>query len=332
MSYSKIIFFTTVIFLNKDRGIIKLKSLFIVAIAIFFVFGGAEKSLAGFGVSPPAIWNDYLVPGAHYEQIVYLVRGNPDENIEARVTIEAPEIENWIKIEQGNSFILPQNEKQFPMKVIIDVPKDAGYGLYEGIIRIRTVPVNMQNDAQITVAQGSKISLKLRITDKEFIDFKLQGLLIPPLEEDWPIKVEIKMENLGNIKIRPTRVRLSIFNKSDPELISPLGSFEATQMTFVEPFSVGKSIAEFTHNLKPDEYWGEVIVFKEGKEYIKDKIYFKVASKWSIIPKPLTMRTTEFITASTLRVVIVSVLGTLLAIGFILGGMWLWKKRKKGSL
>ena len=71
---------------------------FLSILIILSVFLQATAVSAGFGISPPYVRSDKLTPGTHYEQQITLLRSAADEDLEATVTINAPEISDWISI------------------------------------------------------------------------------------------------------------------------------------------------------------------------------------------------------------------------------------------
>src|SRR5665213_2919795 len=84
----------------------------------------ASPSLAAFGISPPFVNANYLVPGAHYSQIIYLVQDQPDQDlsIKANLTLQDP-ARSWISIDKGFSFVIPKGVRQFRVTITVDVPK-----------------------------------------------------------------------------------------------------------------------------------------------------------------------------------------------------------------
>ena len=94
--------------------------LFVFFIALIFA---NDVQAGGFGVSPPQIIADNLLKGSVYEQIITLVQSEPDKDLQAEIVFDAPEIESWISVDKGVSFILPKGEQQFPIKIKISVPE-----------------------------------------------------------------------------------------------------------------------------------------------------------------------------------------------------------------
>src|SRR5271156_6226275 len=89
----------------------------------------------GFGITPPYVTNDQLTQNSHYEQTILLVRGNPTEDLQAKVSINVPGADGWISIDRGTQFVLPAGTQQEPMIVSVNVPSNAKLGNYSGNIQ-----------------------------------------------------------------------------------------------------------------------------------------------------------------------------------------------------
>jgi len=296
----------------------------ILVIGLLLSLSLVETAQAGFGISPPRIWNDRLLPGSHFEQTITLTRSEPKEPVQITVEIDAPEIKDWIKIAQGEKFTFPAGQQQFPMTVIVDIPEDAGYSTYYGKMTIKAAPVGPEG--QVRVALGAQADIRLRVSGEEFSDFKIRSVNIPDLEEGWPIKFVVQLENLGNVKVRPSRVYLEIFDNFHQE---KLKSGEITQMSWVEAFKVGKSEGELAVDLKSGQYWADYEIYKDEEIVLKDKIRFNVHLPGTLVPPPFSKRLIDFLTASPLRLVLFTFLGTLILFGIIIAGIFAWKKWKR---
>ena len=236
--------------------------------------------LAGFGISPPYVLNHYLSRGSSYEQKIVLSRSEPNEDLKAEITIEAPEIEKWISIKPAKEFILPKGEQQVPMFVVVDVPKDAQYKDYKGIIRVRTTPLTQPTGGQVRIVLGARIDVDLTVSKEVFIDFKVRGLNIPEvLLKDWPlslfnkIKVLAKIENLGNVLGAPSKIALEIFDLTEKNL---LYSGETKKLEKVEPFKVKEITASFPIKVNPGQYWAKVKIFKGDEIKYQDKLILTI--------------------------------------------------------
>lgn len=254
----------------------KFKALLILIIASLVFFSGVGLALA-FGISPPLISNDYLVPGSHFEQTITLTQAEPKQPTNIETLIDAPEIEDWIQIQPGRDFTIPAGRQQFPMRVRINVPPDAGYGVYEGTITVRAISGG--GEGAINIITGAVADIKLKVTGEEFSDFRLRGLNVPNIEEGSPIKAVLNIENLGNVKIRPSKVYIRIFDKYHNKLLE---SGEAAGMDWVEPFDTEKITAKLPTELGVGEYWAEIEIYKRGGLLAKDKRYFHIVEKGTL--------------------------------------------------
>jgi hypothetical protein len=227
---------------------------------------------AGFGVSPPWVKNNYLTPGSRFEQIIYLSRGTPDQELMAQISIDAPEIKDWITIEKGLRFPLPIGVKQFPMKVIVDVPSDAAYGSYQGYIRVKAI--SSGQPGQVATILGARIDVDLIVTEKGFADFRLKGApFIADIEKGNPLVVLMVLENIGNTRIGPSKINLDIYDISHQRL---LRSGEITEVELVEPFETKQVGGEMPIDLGLGEYWADVTIYKEGESLGVSKVHFRI--------------------------------------------------------
>lgn len=250
----------------------------ILVIALLFLFS-SNSAWAGFGISPPYVINDKLLPGSHYEQKITLVRGEPNEDLKAEITIDAPEIESWLTIEPGKEFILAKGQQQMPMIVKVDVPKDADFGNYQGYIRIRTAPLEAEK-GKVSVVLGARIDVDLTVSEKGLFDFLVRSVDIPDLEEKgWPIKyfmkikVLMKIENTGNVEGSPNRVLLDVYDNTGKNLLE---SKDDTKLEKIKPFETKEIFAEFPTKLGVGQYWGLIKIFKGDEVSKEEKLIFSI--------------------------------------------------------
>ena len=171
----------------------------------------AQPAWAGFGIAPAILANDYAVPGGHFSQTFYLVRNNADKPLTVQVNrSQLGRINDWIKIEPAGIFIIPAGVKQFPVKITVEVPKDAPYEYNQAILDFSTIPVSQ--GAGVTTALGASLIVRINVTDKVFADFRLISAAVPSIEVGWPVKFVAKIQNLGNVPIRPNSVLLEVWD------------------------------------------------------------------------------------------------------------------------
>ena len=297
------------------------KSVFVLILILFILFN-ADTVFAGFGVSPPYVIGDRLYPGAHFEQEIVLSRGDPNEDLEAKITVNSPEVEDWFDFKPGKEFLLPKGQQQVSMIVKVDVPEDADYKNYEGYIYIKTSPVAGEGKPGVSIALGARIDIDLTVTELKIIDFKIRNLRIPDSEEAfhwWKIKLlgKIKflmnLENIGNIEATPNRVEIEIYDLAWKNL---LYQGEDKSLRKIEPFQREDIMAEFKNELKPGQYWGIVKIFKNQEEILREE---KILL--TIVPMEMSKRDWMIVAGI--------ILGILIIIGIIIFIIWRRKKLKK---
>ena len=128
--------------------------LFFLVTLVQIIFGSVAH--AGFGITPPYVSNTSLTRSSVYEQQILMVRSNPTEDMNAQIVVDAPEIEGWIEILEGETILLPSGEQKVPMTVRITVPTDAEFKNYNGDIRIKTVPTTDDRSRAVSISLGAQ--------------------------------------------------------------------------------------------------------------------------------------------------------------------------------
>jgi len=292
----------------------------ILIIALFFVFTWISFVRAGFGISPPYVINNKLMPGSHYEQRIGLSRSDPDEDLQTTVTIDAPEIESWISIDPGKEFIFPKGEKLIYMTVKVDVPETAALKNYKGYVRVKVAPVEAIERGLVAVALGARIDVDLTVGRGEIFDFLVRLVDILDVEKkSWPlvyftkIRVLMKIENKGNIESSPTRAHLDVYDIHERNLLE---SSDDTELEKIKPFKIKEIFAEFPTKLEPDTYWGEVKVFNGEEVFWEDKLLLTIKKI------PFSTKDWMILGGSGIGLLII-----LTGTGY--GGYRIWQKKKK---
>jgi len=269
---------------------------------------------AGFGISPSQIKNYRLYPGAYYEKLFILSRGQPTEDLIARISVDFPndpEVEKWFTIEPETIIPLPKGEQRVAMTVKINVPEDAEYKSYSGYLHVGTAPAEAVEKPGIAVALGARIDVDLTVTKIEIIDYKIRKLDIPYSEEGfhwWRIKLPGKIkflmtiENIGNVDATPAKVEIEVYDLDWKNL---LYQGEDKSLEKVKPFDTKEIAAEFWHELKPGQYIGNFKIFKNEEEILKE-------GKFALNVTPMEMSRKDWLILGGV------ILGTLIFIGIII--------------
>lgn len=256
-----------------------MKFLLTVALTTAIFMAWSNTANAGFGISPPWLKNSHLAPGSHYEQDIFLVQSKPDKDVKITVTVESAEqIASWISFQPGTEFVIPAGKQQFPVRVAVNVPKDAGYTTYTGKIRF-VASSSGSGGGNIAIQLGALADISLTVTSEEFSDFKVKHVGIDDLEEGWPIKIRVKLENLGNIKVRPTRIVLKIYDKWHDKLLQ---EGEPQTVDWVDAFATGNIEAAMETSLGISDYFGDFEIFKGEEVIAKDKQRFHIVGKGAL--------------------------------------------------
>lgn len=283
--------------------------LFSFAVLSIFSFQN-NFALAGFGISPPSVTNKDLVPGSFYQQDVYLLQGVSDTAVNVEVTVDAGKINNWIKIENGNSFVIPKGTQKFPMKVSISVPTEAKFGQYKGTINIKTSPVGSPKDG-VSVNVGANINVDLVVSSKEVSGFSVENFQISDIKKGFPISLSMRIKNVGNVENGPTKVSLTFFDQYHSQQVDQQ---EVLLTEKVKSFETKDIIVEFPNNLETGSYWADVRIYNNDEVIVDGKIVFAVLSE------PVASEAVEKSNSSVWTYVLIAIL-------FVLGVLFFKKKK-----
>ncbi|MFA6146099.1 MAG: hypothetical protein WC697_02065 [Patescibacteria group bacterium] len=303
----------------------KINLILITFLLLAFVIAPTAK--AGFGISPPYIDNENLGQGSHYEKKITLVRGDPVEDWKVEVITNVPKADDWITIDKGKEFIMPAGAQQVPIIFSIDVPKNAKFGEYKGSIRIKTSPVRAPEQGTVSILLGGQIDVNLTVA-KDIFDFKIKGIKVSDLEEGYKawwgyvpgiIKFSMQMENLGNIKAAPTKVKFEIYGEDKANIVETI---ETSKIGKVEPFKTDWAVAELKTKLKAGSYWAQYKIFKKDEVVSSGEIHL------SIMPKG-TITTGQQNKIFDLNSKILPIIGIAIILLIVVASLILKKKKRK---
>lgn len=249
-----------------------MKYFFILLSLIGILLADALPAHAGFGITPPYVRNSSLTRNSIYEQTILLVRSDPNSALKAEITIDAPEINEWITIIEGQEFILPSGEQKVPMTVKVVVPDDAEFKNYLGNIRVKTSAADSQSEGAVNISLGAQIDIDLTVIDKVIEDFRVRRIGISDLNEGhkfgWlyfpgKIRFEMMLENTGNVDVSPSEVLFRIYDSSGQILLEE--TTHTNRIKEIAPFQTDTVIAELPTRLPSGSYLGRYVI-KNGEE------------------------------------------------------------------
>jgi hypothetical protein len=244
----------------------------------FFIHTNSAE--AAFGISPPFLNADHLVPGVTYVQTVYLVQDQPDVDLPIKTTLSVPAaIVPWISIDKGFNFIIPAGTRQFPVQITIQVPSDTGLGKYNGNITFTSQPAQ---SGQVSIALGANVSVNLTVGTGIFEQFSVSQITFPDIEEGWNPEVYVKFENDGNVPEAFDSATFQIYDQFDNVQLAYMQKQDGFPET--KAFSTNGYTIEFPTDLHLGigEYWGNVVFYQNGKVIATQKTIFHVLPPGSI--------------------------------------------------
>jgi len=247
-----------------------------------------RSALAGFGISPPYVFSDKILPGTRYEQTVTLLRSEANSALRVQVIVKAPQIADWISIDKGLDFEFPAGETRIPLVVYVDVPKNVPIGKYEGEIDINVSEINAQGISGIELTMGAQINLDIGLTRDIYRDFSIKRVEVADLElpkKPWrlPIfsrifrrlRLSLNIENIGNSAIAPSKVTVDIYDISQENLLE---SITAYKLKKIPPFQTKDIAADFPIKIGVGQYWASVRTYKGNDIMSFDKIVFSISA------------------------------------------------------
>lgn len=276
-------------FLRSPQRVI-VPSLLAILCGAVFVFGAPLAAHAAFGISPPFLNTDHLVPGVTYQETIYLVQDQPNTDLGIHAELNVPEaIQSWFSIDQGFDFTIPAGTRQFPVVVSIKVPSDAALGKYSGTLTFTTKPATA---GQVTIALAANVSINLTVGNNIYEQYKVLSITLPDIEEGWNPRATVRFENDGNIPESFDSATFDLYDHFDAvrlAYITKQSGFPATP-----PFTTNEYTIEFPtdFHLGIGDYWGNVQFYKNNQVIATTRTIFHVLPAGSLSP---TSRALAFI-------------------------------------
>lgn len=223
---------------------------------------GITEVFAGFGITPPYVRNTSLTRNSTYEQQILLVRSDANSAQKAEISIDAPEIQDWIQVVEGEEIKMPRGVQKVPMTVRVMVPKDADFKDYEGTIRIRTLPDGDDlSPGAVNISLGALVDIRLSVIDKEIKDFRVRKISVQDLNEGskiaWlyfpgKIRFDMMLENTGNVDVSPSTVEFRIFDRTGKVLLEETSNIG--KIPTIPPYGTETVTAEIPTRLEAGGY------------------------------------------------------------------------------
>ena len=301
---------------------------FLLVLPVLFFSLGANNVFAGFGITPPYVSNTSLTRNSIYEQQILLVRSDAVGDQKAEITVDAPEIQDWIEIVEGDEIKLPRGVQKVPMTVRITVPSDADFKDYGGSIRIRTLPDDGQvAPGAVSISLGALVDIDLSVIDRIIKDFRIRKISAPDLNEGsklawlyYPgmVRFEMLLENTGNVDVAPSRVEFRIFDRAGKVLLEETNS--KGKIDTVVPYGTETVTAEIPTRLEPGSYVARYTIYND------DEIKQEGDLSLNILPSG-TLQLAGFGFSGLSAPHKISILLPVFAV--LIAGIYLWQARRR---
>lgn len=239
------------------------------------------QSEAAFGTSPPWVKNDHMLPGTTFEQIINLSRDDTSEefSVSSRITGDKMLLK-WITIQDEKNLIMKVGQSILPIKVIVNVPKQAAIKSYVGGIFVALKPSSSAEGGggEVAISLGAHIAVNITVTGEKIMDYNVKSITADPLKEGELFYLIVEVQNLGNTDISELSGQIDIYNSTESEILKSL-----TFIPLVEPVSPNETVKSkmlFKDLiLDPGEYWVVVKATKLGKTIYENRLFVSVKAK-----------------------------------------------------
>lgn len=258
-------------------------------IALFVsVFSNIAAAQAAFGVSPPWINNDHMLPGSSYEETIYLSRNETEQAMKPVIKMSGDEqLVEWIDIPDEANLVMEKDQTIIPMKVLITVPERAALKDYEGAIEVSLMPVQTNTSlegGEVAIALGAYIAVNISVTGNQVTDYNINSVTVEAKEEEEPISVSMTVQNSGNTEINSISGQIDVYNSNNTEVLTSVSPIPLDEP--LAPYE-SKDIEVVFDDFKPDagSYWVAVKATKEGEIIYEDRFPQKVGHEEIIITR-----------------------------------------------
>jgi hypothetical protein len=227
-------------------------------------------TLAGFGVSPTNVLNEYLKPGFTFEREIFISRSVDLAEAEINIASELPGFESWFSFLPGKTFKFANGSSTTSFKILINVPEDAEYKRYDGVIRV-TAKSAQQEVGGVSIINGARLEVNLATTEEEFKLLTIKSIKVRNSLVGEDIKIDIIGENSGNVAVSP-RMEVTIMDL----LMEDLETHEIQNFGSIEPNETKDLTGEFKTNLETGEYFILVKVFLDEELLRQDRLVFNI--------------------------------------------------------
>ncbi len=253
----------------------KLLSSLLAVFAGIVLFAPSQALAAAFGVSPPLIENETLIPGSNFVYTINLSSNGLSKEMIVNTRFEGdPEIAEWLTVINKDSLVMGTGKSNVPMDVKVSVPVNAKVGDYKGNLSINIAPKSGNTNA-VAVLLGGNVRIKLAVVDYDVTDYWVQTISADTILEGQAVDLKITIKNLGNTIVDSIKTNISLTDiKTGTKVAS--GSADALNIG-IQPQSMGDAVLPIMiPGLQPGIYWLDIVAFKGGKSTYENRLHLTV--------------------------------------------------------
>jgi hypothetical protein len=120
------------------------------------------------------------------------------------------------------------------------------------------------------------------VTGDQVLDYSISSISVQNIEEGSPLDVSLTVINVGNVKAKPTKVKVEIYDKLNTDLLE---SKEVSEMGSVDAFLTGDITFSVPTKQKLGQYWTRIIAYRDKDILKEDRLVFEIVEVGSLKKK-----------------------------------------------
>jgi hypothetical protein len=223
-----------------------------------------------------------LVKGSRYVQTVYLVQDQPNQDLPIKAVFDIPQsIRSWISVNPGETFSIPKGVRQFPVEIVIDVPKDTTLGDYHGTV---TFVSNPSAEGQVVIALAVQVDMSIKVGTDIYRKFAVPLIRPLDIEEGWDPRIYVKFNNEGNVPEAFDGAIFELFDQFGGARLAYAQRRGQNEFPQIPPFTIQEFTVEFPvdFHLGIGQYWASVVFYQNEKAVASQRTVFNVLKRGSL--------------------------------------------------
>lgn len=232
---------------------------------------GVHTAEASIGMSPVEHFYNILLPNQQVTATAYFTRKDASQDERVRISADGEGAEA-IQFLDGEEIVLPalQNKTAYTFGVnATDLPQ----GTYEPRLHVSEIAPDSDDElggSGVTTLSGAKAIVHFTVVNDEISECSIDNAVLEETEEGQPLLLRYRVNNTGNVKVRPEQIELTLRGKFDANNFERI-TVSGESIPFSEPFQDQFQEIEIPHTRQASEYSARVIFFgcQEKVDFVK---------------------------------------------------------------